>query len=134
MKLYSENSMVVLKANLAQKFIPKISRPTFSIDTLWKNSEDFLKEYPIVLSTTHSLRSCASENYLFDYVIVDEASQVDIVAGALALSCAKNAVIVGDLKQLTNIVSKDIKNISTMIFKEYNLDKAYSYAENSLLS
>ncbi|MFT5875774.1 MAG: putative iron-regulated protein [Clostridium sp.] len=37
MKVYSENSMVVLKANLAQKFIPKISRPIFSIDALWKN-------------------------------------------------------------------------------------------------
>jgi len=36
--------------------------------------------------------------------------------------------------QLPNIVSKDIKNISNMIFEEYNLDKAYSYAENSLLS
>ncbi|MGH4121852.1 MAG: AAA domain-containing protein [Clostridium sp.] len=134
MKVYSENSMEVLKANLAQKFITKISRPIFSIDALWKNFEDFQKEYPVILSTTHSLRSCASENYLFDYVIVDEASQVDIVTGALALSCAKNAVIVGDLMQLPNIVSKDIKNISNMIFEEYNLDKAYSYAENSLLS
>ncbi|MGH4138819.1 AAA domain-containing protein [Clostridium sp.] len=134
MKVYSENSMEVLKANLAQKFITKISRPIFSIDVLWKNFEDFQKEYPVILSTTHSLRSCASENYLFDYVIVDEASQVDIVTGSLALSCAKNAVIVGDLKQLPNIVSKEIKNISNMIFEEYNLDKAYSYAENSLLS
>lgn len=74
-KVYSENSMEVLKANLAQKFITKISRPIFSIDALWKNFEDFQKEYPVILSTTHSLRSCASENYLFDYVIVDEASQ-----------------------------------------------------------
>ncbi|HEY8889642.1 MAG TPA: AAA domain-containing protein [Clostridium sp.] len=134
MKVYSENSMVVLKANLARKFITKISRPRFSIDALWKNFEDFQKEYPVILSTTHSLRSCASENYLFDYVIVDEASQVDIVTGALALSCAKNTVIVGDLKQLPNIVSTEIKNKSTMIFEEHNLDKAYSYAENSLLS
>jgi superfamily I DNA and/or RNA helicase len=58
-----------------------------------------------MLSTTHSLRKCASENYLFDYVIIDEASQVDIVTGALALSCAKNVVIVGDLKQLPNVVN-----------------------------
>ena len=41
-----------------------------------------------------------------DYLIMDEASQVDIAAGALALSCAKNAVIVGDLKQLPNVVDR----------------------------
>ena len=134
MKEYSENSMQVLKFNLAKRFMLKQSRTVFSKDVLWRKSEDFLKEYPVILSTTHSLRSCASENYLFDYVIVDEASQVDIVAGALALSCAKNAVIVGDLKQLPNIVSKESKNKSNMIFNQYNLDIAYSYAENSLLS
>lgn len=100
MSEYSEDSMQVLKSNLSKKFITKGSRTIFTKDILWKNIEGFLKEYPVILSTTHSLRSCASENYLFDYVIVDEASQVDIVTGALALSCAKNVVIVGDLKQL----------------------------------
>ena len=134
MKEYSENSMELLKANLAQKFITKKSRSIFSKDVLWRNFKDFIKEYPVILSTTHSLRSCASENYLFDYVIIDEASQVDIVTGALALSCAKNAVIVGDLKQLPNVVTNEIKNESNMIYKEYNLDEAYSYADNSLLS
>lgn len=71
MKEYCENSMKVLRSNLAQKFITKRSRAIFSKDVLWKNFENFLKEYPVILSTTHSLRSCASENYLFDYVIVD---------------------------------------------------------------
>ncbi|WP_309568888.1 AAA domain-containing protein [Clostridium estertheticum] len=84
--------------------------------------------------TTHSLRSCVSENYLFDYVIVDEASQVDIVTGALALSCAKNVVIVGDLKQLPNVVTDEVKNKSDIIFKQYNLNLVFNYAENSLLS
>ena len=44
---------------------------------------------------------------MFDYVIMDEASQVDIKTGALALSCAMNAVIVGDDKQLPNVVSHE---------------------------
>jgi len=134
MKEYSENSMKVLKSNLAQKFITKGSRTIFSKDVIWKNFEGFIKEYPVILSTTHSLRSCASENYLFDYVIVDEASQVDIVTGALALSCAKNVVIVGDLKQLPNVVTDEVKNKSDIIFKQYNLNLAYNYAQNSLLS
>ena len=36
-------------------------------------------------------------------------SQVDIATGALALSCARNVVIVGDTKQLPNVVTDDIK-------------------------
>lgn len=40
---------------------------------------------------------------------MDEASQVDVTTGALALSCAKNAVIVGDTKQLPNVITEDIK-------------------------
>ena len=75
-----------------------------------------------------------SENYLFDYVIIDEASQVDLVTGALALSCAKNAVIVGDVKQLPNVVPSEVANNTKRIFESFNLDQAYNYAEHSLLS
>ena len=71
----------------------------FGFNLSQKDFETFINEYPVILSTTHSLRSCASANYLFDYVIVDETSQVDIVTGALALSCARQAVIVGDLNR-----------------------------------
>ncbi|HHX59165.1 MAG TPA: DUF2726 domain-containing protein, partial [Epulopiscium sp.] len=69
-----------------------------------------------------------------DYVIIDEASQVDIVTGALALSCAKNAVVVGDLKQLPNVVPAETAQITKQIYDSYKLDSAYSYADHSLLS
>jgi len=131
---YSENSMRLFKAKLAERFGSNRSRTVFSKDALWKSFDSFMNEYPVILSTTHSLQNCASDNFLFDYVIIDEASQVDVVAGALALSCAKNAVIVGDIKQLPNVVSSDIAEITNQIFKSYNLDSAYSYADNSLLS
>ena len=64
----------------------------------------------------------------------DEASQVDIVTGALALSCAKNAVIVGDLKQLPNVVTSEVEKITKQVFESFELHSAYSYADNSLLS
>jgi len=35
------------------------------------------------------------KNYLFDYVIVDEASQVDVVTGALALPVLKMLLLLG---------------------------------------
>ena len=134
MKEYIESSMRLLKAKLAEKYGVGGNRNIFSDDVLWRNFESFIKEYPVILSTTHSLRSCACENYLFDYVIIDEASQVDLVTGALALSCAKNAIIVGDLKQLPNVVSPEVAKEARQIFESFELDGAYSYADHSLLS
>jgi superfamily I DNA and/or RNA helicase len=134
MKEYSETSMKLFKAKLAEKYGVGGNRIVFSDDALWKNFDLFIKEYPVIISTTHSLRSCASENYLFDYVIIDEASQVDLVTGALALSCAKNAVIVGDIKQLPNVITSEVAKETRQIFESFELESAYSYADNSLLS
>jgi len=137
MQSYSDISMKLFKASLAERYKYHNVRPLFTADSLWKEKdfETFICEYPVILSTTHSLRSCASANYLFDYVIVDEASQVDIVTGALALSCARRAVIVGDLKQLPNVVSADAAEQTERIFQTFSLDSAYQYeAGNSMLA
>ncbi len=134
MKNYSEESMKLFKAKLAEKYASYEERTVFTKDTLWNDFVSFIKEYPVILSTTHSLRSCASDNYLYDYVIIDEASQVDIVTGALALSCAKNAIIVGDLKQLPNVVPTKIAEETNQIFVRVSLKNAYHYANNSILS
>ena len=133
-KEYSANSLKLFKAKLAERFLKHKERMLFTKESLWKDFGSFIIEYPVVLSTTHSLRSCASANYLFDYVIMDEASQVDIVTGALALSCAKNIIIVGDLKQLPNVVSNKISKETSQIFERFALNTAYHYAENSMLS
>jgi hypothetical protein len=66
-------------------------------------------------------------------VIIDEASQVDVATGALALSCARKAVIVGDLKQLPNVVTDDVKKVTDEIFTKYNLPESYRYSNHSLL-
>jgi very-short-patch-repair endonuclease len=65
---------------------------------------------------------------------MDEASQIDIVTGALALSCAKRAVIVGDLKQLPNVVPNELRKVTDNIFMKAKYKSAYHYANNSILS
>lgn len=134
MKKYSEDSMRLFKATLAKRFTTNTTRKVFNKESLWKDFDAFIKEYPIILSTTHSLRSCSSQNYLFDYVIMDEASQVDIVTGAFALSCAKNSVIVGDLKQLPNVVPENIRIETDKLFQQCEVLDSYHYAKNSMLS
>ena len=69
-----------------------------------------LKILPLWSCTLKSVRnSFPLEKGLFDYVIFDEASQVDLPSAAPALYRARNVVVVGDPRQLTHIatISRD---------------------------
>lgn len=125
-------SMDYLRAKLFERYGNKLERVSFTNDDLWMRSYDIVNEYPIVLSTTFSSHSCL-KGVIYDYLIMDEASQVDILTGALALSCARNAVIVGDLKQLPNVVKDEMKKRYDAIFNSYQLSQGYSFSENSFL-
>ena len=127
-------SMLILKDYLCRKYGAKKERQVFSVDEIFLKTRDFLTEYPVVLSTTFSATSNINPAYKFDYLIMDEASQVDIAAGALALSCARNAVIVGDLKQLPNVVDSHTEEVVSAIFAKYGIAEAYRYSTNSFLS
>ena len=127
-------SMVVLKDKLARKYEGNSSRKTFSEDNLWKEPYDVLAEYPVILSTTFSSRNSLNSDVVYDYLIMDEASQVDIATGALALSCARNVVIVGDTKQLPNVVTDDIKAKAKAIFDSFNVSEGYQYTNSFLQS
>lgn len=127
-------SMVVLKDKLARKYGGNDSRKIFSEDNLWKKPYDVLTEYPVILSTTFSSRNSLNSDVVYDYLIMDEASQVDIATGALALSCARNVVIVGDTKQLPNVVTDDIKAKAKAIFDTFNVNEGYQYTKSFLQS
>ncbi len=127
-------SMVALKDKLARKYEGKSSRKMFSEDNLWKEPYDVLDEYPVILSTTFSSRNSLNSDVVFDYLIMDEASQVDVATGALALSCARNVVIVGDTKQLPNVVTDDVKAKAKTIFDTFNVNEGYQYTKSFLQS
>ncbi|MFW5879288.1 MAG: DEAD/DEAH box helicase, partial [bacterium] len=133
MREYSEISAQLLRARLAEQYANK-NRKVYELDDLWKNSEEFIKDYPVILSTTYSLRSSLSKSVMYDYVIIDESSQVDLCTGALALSCAKKAVVVGDLNQLPNVVDSKAATATDTLFVKYDLPEVYRYKTHSLLS
>ena len=125
-------SMKFLKNALALRY--KEERKVFTIEDLYMNSADFLQAYPIVFSTTHSIVNSLNMNdALFDYIIIDESSQVDILTGVLALSIAKKAVIVGDKKQLSCIVDTNIIEEVEKINKEFKIEEACNYLTHSFL-
>lgn len=130
------SSLQVLKSRIAKRYAKRYKfgeRTKFTIATIKLRSGEFLKEYPVVLSTTYSAKNCISKDMVFDYVIMDEASQVDIKTGALALSCAMNAVIVGDDKQLPNVISQDEAFALNAIKATYNVADKYDAATHSFL-
>ena len=133
MSEYSEISAQLFRAKLAEQYVNK-KRKVYKLDDLWKNSEEFIEDYPVILSTTYSLHSSLSSRVMYDYVIVDESSQVDLCTGALALSCARKAVIVGDLKQLPNVVDSKASSVTDAIFDKYDLPEVYRYKSHNLLS
>ncbi|WP_026331843.1 AAA domain-containing protein [Pseudomonas mandelii] len=93
-------SMNYLKQHLHQH-VPD-SEP-FDAKSYKRQFDGFVKRYPIISSSTHSIVNSLASGALLDYVIIDEASQQDIIPGILALGCAKNLIIVGDRKQLAHI-------------------------------
>lgn len=57
-------------------------------------AEEFLKDYSAVTSTIHSVLSLFEDSldYKFDYVIMDESSQTNVINGLLAMYCAKRLI------------------------------------------
>lgn len=127
-------SMDFLKSKLALKYDNLSMRRKFSKEDLWKNPDDILRQYPVILSTTFSSRSSLGKNVVYDYVIMDEASQVDIATGALALSCARNVVIVGDTKQLPNVVTDTMKKKAKDIYERFDINPGYQFTKSFLQS
>lgn len=132
-KTLTDSSLTLLEASLHDKY--KKRRAKFAdIDNLsMKQKKEFQKQYPVVLSTTFSARLCMFGDAPYDYLIMDEASQVSSDTGTLALTCAKNAVIVGDTKQLPNVETEEDRMKLREIAKPYNIADGYDCAEYSFL-
>ncbi len=130
------DSLKVLKKNIFLKYNTNEERKQIDEEDLWREdrSEDFVKEYPIVLSTTHSAFDTLSTDFKFDYVIMDEASQVRSFNTIPILSRTKNLVVVGDTKQLQDI--NEHKEEGNKIFQKHqaNVDDFYNDSANNFLS
>ena len=129
----TELSMQLLKHCLAESYNNR-ARKIFALEDLRKRPKDFLNEYPVVLSTTFSIITSLKAGYLFDFVIVDEASQVDLLSGVLAMGCAKQLVIVGDPLQLPNVLTEQDEKRAKEVALKYDLPEHARFERHSLLS
>ena len=70
---------------------------------------DFSQDYKAIISTLHSMKKLFNEgpNLQYDYIIIDESSQVNPLLGLIALSSARHIIIVGDEEQLPPIIKTE---------------------------
>ena len=94
----------------------------------------FVKEYPVILSSTYALAKCSGRGFLFDYLIVDESSQVNMASAILSMRMAKNLIVVGDIKQLPQIDDSTFDKRNKELLEYFNIPQAYSYQGNSIMS
>ena len=104
----------------------------FDIHT-YRNSSKFFDHFPVILSTTHSIQYCTQKHRLFDYIIVDEASQVGLTSAVLALAACENVIIVGDSRQLPHVVPSKYNASLDYIREKYSLPEYIDYKKYSLL-
>lgn len=131
----ASRSMEYFKDYIVRKYGESGKRKVFSDDDLWKNAKEFVKEYPVILSTTFSSKNTLGSYVTpvtYDYVIMDESSQVDLATGALAMYSANNAVIVGDNMQLPNVLSEPDKIMAQSIFACYDIPDGYRFTHSFL--
>lgn len=130
----TEKSLRLFQAELSEKFHWKGPRQRFEMRDFRGKSTAFNREYPVILSTTYSIKGTLNFEHVYDYLIVDEASQVDLATGVLAFASAKNIVIVGDLQQLPNVLDSKNFQDSEAVWSRYSLPEIYHFSAHSLLS
>lgn len=130
----TEKSLCLFYGELNRRFHWQNDRKKFEMRDFRHCATTFNKEYPVILSTTYSIKSTLDAGYIYDYLIIDEASQVDLATGVLAFSCARNIVIVGDTQQLPNVLDQENIKISEKIWSQYALPEMYHFSTHSLLS
>lgn len=115
---YIEICMGIFKSYLKEKM-------TLGLASV--HSDDLLElafnVYPLILTTADAFLSnfkdIIKSNEKIDVVIIDEASQCDVITGLPLLYTAKKLVVVGDEKQLSAITNLEVK---TDIPYEYRYD------------
>ena len=65
------------------------------------------------------------EGFMYDLVIIDEASQSDILTSLLTMNIARSVAVIGDEKQLSQIDNQNIYDISEKLASIYNIDSSY---------
>jgi len=129
---FIEASKEIFNAVLFEKY-NRLEKVAFKVEDYRTQFDAFTAHYPVILSSTLSLHTSIPKGHLFDYLIIDEASQVDIIKSAVCFSCCRNAIVVGDSMQLTHIVDEQSRAAAEQFQVKHNISPAYDYVKKNIL-
>lgn len=132
LRRFIEASGEVFNGVLYEKY-NNLNKMSFNRKDYLKQFPDFIEHYPVILSSTLSLHTSIPKGYLFDYLIIDESSQVDIIKSAVCFSCSRNVIVVGDSMQLAHIIDKRSKDAAEQLHTKYDISYAYDYVKHNIL-
>lgn len=98
-----------------------------------KRLGEFASRFPFVTSTVHSLKKCFADGdeEPYDLVIMDEASQTNLIVGIVAMSCARRIVLVGDEEQLPPVINDEYRAAMKRVSDDLGLFKKHKHGERS---
>ena len=67
----TQKSLRLFRAELTTRYHWQSNRQRFEMSDFRRNSAEFTREYPVVLSTTYSIKGTLSIDHIYDYLIVD---------------------------------------------------------------
>ncbi|ATZ21538.1 AAA domain-containing protein [Mesoplasma tabanidae] len=130
-KLSKQNLLTHIYKNFMLEDEIKLTYNNFNRFEKVSDFKNFIKKRPIVLSTIYSVINSKNSSVLYDYLIIDESSQTDMLACIGAMACAKNIIVVGDLKQLPQVDNKLFKKYFEM--NNFEIEEGYEYFGNNIL-
>lgn len=115
----TESRFGYFQAELSEKFHWKESRQRFEMRDFRGKSKEFNQEYPVILSTTYSIKGTLNFEHTYDYLIVDET------AGGFSYRCTGLRQCheyrhCGDLQQLPNVLNNQNIQKSEEILTGYS--------------
>ena len=95
------------------------------------NVEQFLRIFPVVITTCISAHKIGKPRQYFDMVIMDEASQCNTAISLVPILRGDNLMLVGDPQQLKPVVLLD-SLVNHKLRKKYAITDEYDYISNSV--
>lgn len=111
---------------ITTKYNNRIYELEVEIEKIKENIQsNLLKKIPIIASTVLSSSSYLTKNIEFDYVIMDEASQVPLYLALIPLMKTNKFILIGDDKQLQPITNNNAslllnKSIFNLLVEKYS--------------
>lgn len=96
-----------------------------------KNVEQFLRIFPIVITTCISAQKIGPPRQYFDMTILDEASQCNTAVSLVPIIRGRSLMLVGDPQQLNPVITLNPRT-NELLKKIYFVTDEYDYIKNSI--